>query len=71
VARTWDEAFRADRPVVVEAVTDPEVPPLPPHITLAQAKALSSAILAGDPGARGIIRQAYRDMIESWIPHRG
>ncbi|APR87887.1 Pyruvate oxidase [Minicystis rosea] len=71
VGPTWDDVFRADRPVVVEAVTDPEVPPLPPHIQLKQAKALTSALLAGDPGARGVIRQAYRDMIESWIPHRG
>ncbi|WP_437768967.1 thiamine pyrophosphate-requiring protein [Sorangium sp. So ce281] len=71
VARTWDEAFRVDRPVVVEAITDPEVPPLPPHITLKQATMLTSALLRGDPGGRGIVRQAYRDMIESWIPHRG
>ncbi|WP_437600559.1 thiamine pyrophosphate-requiring protein [Sorangium sp. So ce590] len=71
VARTWDEAFRVDRPVVVEAVTDPEVPPLPPHITVNQARMLTSALLRGDPDARGIIRQTYRDMIESWIPHRG
>jgi pyruvate dehydrogenase (quinone) len=71
VARTWDDAFRADRPVVVEAITDPEVPPLPPHITLKQAGALTSALLAGDPGTRGIIRQTYRDMIASWIPRRG
>ncbi len=69
IARAWDEALRADRPVVVEAVTDPDVPPLPPHITLKQAKALTSALLQGDPNAGGIIRLAYRDMIESWIPH--
>lgn len=71
VARAWEDAFRVDRPVVVEAITDPNVPPLPPHITVKQAKGLTSAILGGDPGARAIIRQAYRDMIENWIPHRG
>jgi pyruvate dehydrogenase (quinone) len=71
VGRAWDDALRADRPVVIDAVTDPEVPPLPPHITLQQAKALTSALLGGDAGARGVIRQAYRDMIESWIPHKG
>src|SRR3954453_16749577 len=32
----WQEALAADRPVLVEAVTDPEVPPLPPHITFEQ-----------------------------------
>jgi pyruvate dehydrogenase (quinone) len=71
IGPTWDRAFRADRPVVVEAVTDPEVPPLPPHITFKQAKALGSALLKGDPSWRGVVRQSYRDMIESWIPHRG
>ena len=52
VAPAWDEALAADRPVVIEAVTDPEVPPLPPHITIEQAKALSSALLRGRPERR-------------------
>src|SRR5436305_14931217 len=30
IVPAWERAFKADRPVVVEAVTDPEVPPLPP-----------------------------------------
>ena len=34
----WDEALARDRPVVLEVKTDPEVPPLPPHITLEEAK---------------------------------
>jgi thiamine pyrophosphate-dependent acetolactate synthase large subunit-like protein len=34
----WDEALAANRPVVLEVKTDPEVPPLPPHITFQQAK---------------------------------
>ena len=36
----WDEALAADRPVVLEVKTDPEVPPLPPHITLEAGEAL-------------------------------
>jgi len=70
VGAAWDEALAADRPVVLEAVTDPEVPPLPPHITLAQAHALTSALVKGDPGARGIIRQTLRDKIEEYLPGR-
>jgi pyruvate dehydrogenase (quinone) len=38
VARAWDEALGSDRPVVIDALTDPEVPPLPPHITFQQAR---------------------------------
>jgi pyruvate dehydrogenase (quinone) len=34
----WDEALAADRPVILECYTDPNVPPLPPHITLKEAK---------------------------------
>src|SRR3954470_18083195 len=32
VGPAWDEALSSDRPVLYEAVTDPEYPPLPPHI---------------------------------------
>jgi pyruvate dehydrogenase (quinone) len=32
VGPAWDEALAADRPVLIEAVTDPEVPLLPPHL---------------------------------------
>jgi pyruvate dehydrogenase (quinone) len=70
IGAAWDEALAADRPVVLEAVTDPEVPPLPPHISLEQAHALTSALVKGDPGARGIIRQTLRDKIEEYLPGR-
>ncbi|HZU82634.1 MAG TPA: thiamine pyrophosphate-requiring protein, partial [Polyangiaceae bacterium] len=46
VSAAWDEALASDRPVVYEAYVDPEVPPLPPHITLKQARAFTKSILA-------------------------
>lgn len=67
VGPAWDEALRSDRPVVYEARTDPEVPPLPPHITVQQAKAYLEAVLKGDPGRIGMIRQSAREMIASWF----
>jgi pyruvate dehydrogenase (quinone) len=70
VGAAWDEALSADRPVVLEAVTDPEVPPLPPHITLDQAKALSSALLAGDPATSRIVRQSFRQKMQEFLPGR-
>ena len=51
----WDEALAADRPVVLEAITDPEVPPLPPHIKLEQAKSIAEALAQGRPGRGRII----------------
>ncbi|HEY0840207.1 MAG TPA: thiamine pyrophosphate-requiring protein, partial [Vulgatibacter sp.] len=44
VARAWDEAFSSDRPTLIEAVVDPEVPPLPPHITMEQAKKFAKSM---------------------------
>ena len=70
VGPAWDEALAADRPVVLEAITDPEVPPLPPHITFDQARALMSALRKGDSGARGIVRQSFKDKIQEFLPHR-
>jgi pyruvate dehydrogenase (quinone) len=70
VGPAWDEALNADSPVVYEAITDPEVPPLPPHITIEQAKALSSALLAGDPNAGRIVRQSFSQKLQEFLPGR-
>jgi pyruvate dehydrogenase (quinone) len=70
VGSAWDEALNADRPVVYEAVTDPEVPPLPPHITIEQAKALSSALLSGDPNAGAIVKQSFSQKVQEFLPGR-
>src|SRR5690242_8313483 len=61
IGGAWDEALRADRPCVIEAITDPEVPPLPPHITLEQAKAFAHSMFEGDSGRRGMLRQTARE----------
>ena len=57
VASAWEAALAADRPVVVEFKTDPEVPPLPPHITLKQAKSFVATLWKGDPEESGVIRR--------------
>jgi pyruvate dehydrogenase (quinone) len=62
VGPAWDEALAADRPVVYEAIVDPDVPPLPPHISLDQAKAMTQALLKGDPDRRAVIRQTLREV---------
>jgi pyruvate dehydrogenase (quinone) len=60
VGGAWDAALAAGRPAVLEFVTDPEVPPLPPHIRFEQAKALASAVREGDDAAPRFIRQSLR-----------
>jgi pyruvate dehydrogenase (quinone) len=66
----WDEALTADRPVVLEVKTDPEVPPLPPHITLNQAKKFTKTLLKGDPREGSVIAGAARQVLESVLPGR-
>ncbi|MEA2245519.1 MAG: hypothetical protein QOH46_48, partial [Solirubrobacteraceae bacterium] len=41
VGPAWDRALAAERPVVLDVLTDPEVPPLPPHIRMEHAKGLA------------------------------
>ena len=49
-----------DRPVLYEAVTDSEVPPLPPHIRFEQAKQMAQALAKGDPNVMRIVKQPLK-----------
>jgi pyruvate dehydrogenase (quinone) len=69
VASAWREALTADRPVVLEAIVDPDVPPLPPHITFDQAASMTKALLKGDPDAGGIVRQSLRELAATVTSH--
>jgi pyruvate dehydrogenase (quinone) len=66
----WDEALAADVPVVLEVKTDPEVPPLPPHITFEQAKNFMSTLQQGDPDAGGMLKGALHQVFASITPDR-
>jgi len=68
VGPAWDEALAADRPVVLEIKTDPNVPPLPPHITLAQAKAFTSTLLKGDPEEGSVLLNTAKEVLASVLP---
>ncbi len=64
----WDEALAADRPVVLEVKTDPEVPPLPPHITLKDAKNFAETLIKGDPDEGHVIKGSARQILSSILP---
>ena len=70
VGKAWDEAFAADRPCVLEAVTDPEVPPLPPHINVEQAKNFLSAVVRRDPEAGSMIWQSIKETVGARFARR-
>jgi pyruvate dehydrogenase (quinone) len=65
IAPAWNKALHADRPCVIDAICDPDVPPLPPHITLEQARGYMSALIKGDPNEMGIIGQSAKQMLQS------
>ncbi len=68
VAPAWEEALASDVPVVIDFRTDPDVPPLPPHMTLEQAKKFASALLQGDPNQAGIIKQTAKQLLSGVLP---
>jgi pyruvate dehydrogenase (quinone) len=65
----WDRALAATRPVIVEARTDPDVPPLPPHITVKQARAFASSMVHGDPNLIGMAKQSVKQLADTYL-HR-
>jgi pyruvate dehydrogenase (quinone) len=68
LGQAWEQALASDIPVLLEVKTDPEVPPLPPHITLQQAKNLTAALIKGDPNEAGVIKGAARQVLETILP---
>ncbi len=66
VGPAWDEALSAGVPVVYEAITDPEIPPLPPHIRFEQAQKLAHA-LPGDPARGRIIRHSIKGKLDELV----
>ena len=67
VTSALDDALAADGAVVLEAVTDPEVPPLPPHIRFDQAKEMALAMAKGDPNRGRIIRQSLKGKLAEFV----
>jgi pyruvate dehydrogenase (quinone) len=70
IGDAWDDVLEADRPAVLEAVVDPEVPPLPPHITFEEAKHFAQAVLGGDPHRDRVVRNSLKHMLDALVPGR-
>nr|WKF60825.1 Putative thiamine pyrophosphate-containing protein YdaP [Paraburkholderia busanensis] len=68
MAYAWDQALAADKPVVIEVKADPNIAPLPPHITLAQAKAFASTLMKGDPNEGNVIVETAKQVLGAVLP---
>ena len=63
VEEAWTQAFAADRPFVIDAVVDANVPTLPPTPEAKIEEKLAQALAAGDPDAAGVREQLQEQQI--------
>ncbi|WP_214405596.1 thiamine pyrophosphate-requiring protein [Pseudonocardia lacus] len=66
----WDAALAADRPAVLDVHCDPDVPPIPPHATVDQAKSMLEAVLKRDPAAAHLVWQGAKTKLQELLPRR-
>jgi|SRR5579872_2532831 len=69
IGAAWDRALAADRPVIFDAVVDPNISQLPPHISLQEAHNLFSALAKGDPDEGGVIKETIKSVLATVFPH--
>jgi len=68
IASAWDEALASDRPVIYEAIVDPDVPTLPPHIPFEYAKNFLLSIAKGEPDTAEVIKQSAASLFNRLVP---
>jgi pyruvate dehydrogenase (quinone) len=66
----WDEALASDRPVVLDVKTDPNVPPLPSHVSAEQAAKFGKSLIKGDPDERSVILNTAKELLGTLFPSR-
>jgi thiamine pyrophosphate-dependent acetolactate synthase large subunit-like protein len=62
-----EDALREPGPVIIEAVVDPHEPPLPPKITLDQAKKFAESLARGTPHGGKIALTVLADRIRELV----
>jgi pyruvate dehydrogenase (quinone) len=57
----WEQALAADRPFLLDITTDPNVPPLPPNVTMQQMRNYAAALLRGDTDGLSMLRATAKE----------
>ncbi len=70
VRGAWEQALAADRPCLLEFVTDPAIPPIPPHATFDQMEKTAEALVKGDPEAWSVVKEGIKEKAQEFIPGR-
>ena len=63
----WEEALTADRPVILEVYADPNVPPLPPHITLKDATHFIT-MTTDEPELGSVLKNSAKQVLAGILP---
>ncbi|MFF9813428.1 thiamine pyrophosphate-requiring protein [Streptomyces sp. NPDC014006] len=66
----WRAGLEADGPAVIEFLTDPAVPPVPPHATWEQMEATIASILKGDADRGSMVKQGFKAKVQEFLPGR-
>lgn len=64
---SWSSALCSDKPTVIDLIVDPNLPPLPPHISFKEAKAFVESMKA-DPERESAFFNAVKQMAPSLFP---
>ncbi|AMW13983.1 thiamine pyrophosphate-binding protein [Streptomyces qaidamensis] len=70
VEAAWRAALEADGPAVVEFLTDPAVPPIPPHATWEQMEATAASVLKGDADRGSMVKRGFKAKVQEFLPGR-
>src|SRR5207237_9974390 len=57
-----EDALAADRPYVLEVLCDPNVPPLPPHVSAKQIRNYLTALAKRDSDAVRVLRSSVKQI---------
>jgi pyruvate dehydrogenase (quinone) len=71
VGAAWDAALSSNRPTIIDAIVDPNVVQLPPHISFDEAHKFFSALTKGDPAEGAVLRESIKSVLAGVLPHRG
>ncbi|MFI9770644.1 thiamine pyrophosphate-requiring protein [Streptomyces sp. NPDC052415] len=70
VEAAWRAGLEADGPAVIEFLTDPAVPPIPPHATWDEMEATAASILKGDADRGSMVKQGFKAKMQEFLPGR-
>lgn len=70
IRTAWENAVQADRPCLVEFVTDPSVPPIPPEANWEQMENVAKSMLEGDPDTWSVVKEGAKSKAQEFLPGR-